>query len=158
MRSDATRLKRVLEGELDRHLRLVGELAPLPGKELDPVVVIGVVGGADHDPGIRAVGLREIRDGRGRGRTEQPHIGPGRGQPGFERGLEHVAGDAGVLADEDEAIPVVREHPPRGPAEPQHEVGGDGMAPDPAPDSVSAEKPRLHASGAAVSVRSPDRR
>ena len=152
------RLERALEGELDRDLRLVGQLSALPREELDAVVEVGVVGGADHDAGIGAVGLRQVRDGRRRGRTEQPNVGAGRGEPGFEGGLEHVAGDAGVLADEDKSVAVVREHPARGPAEPKHEVGGDGMAPDPAPDSVSAEKPRLHPCRTAVSARSPDRR
>ena len=152
------RLERALECELDRDLRFVGELAAVPGEELHPVIKVRIVRRADHDAGIGAVGLREIGDRGGRGRAEQPHVGSRRGEPRLEGRLEHVAGDAGVLADEDEPVAVVREHPARRPAEAKHEVGGDGMTSDPAPDPVGAEQPRLHPSLTAVSARSPDPR
>ncbi|OFV86903.1 MAG: hypothetical protein A3D93_06865 [Acidobacteria bacterium RIFCSPHIGHO2_12_FULL_67_30] len=45
---------------------LVGELHPVRGDELDAVVAVGVVGGADHGAGREPAGPHQARDGRRR--------------------------------------------------------------------------------------------
>ena len=74
--------------------------SPCGREELDAVVVVRIVRGGDHDAAIGAQRARQVRDGRRRHRAHQLHVDAGGDQPGFQRGLEHVVGDARVLADD----------------------------------------------------------
>ncbi len=124
---------------LDGLFQLVWQLAATAGEELDPVVVIGVVRGADHDPGRGTEGAGEIGDaGRGHG-TEQRDVHAGSHQARFERGFEHVAGDPGVLADEHLAAPPLPQDPAGRPAELEYQFGVDLSFPHPAPDTVGTK-------------------
>ena len=69
--------------------------------ELDSVVVIGVVAGGDHNAAVEIVRPSDIGHARRTGDMQQIGIGTGSGKTGTQRGLEHVARAAGVLADHD---------------------------------------------------------
>ena len=79
---------------------VVGELGAGRGKELDPVVVERVVRRADHDPRRQPQRARQVRDARCRQRAAQIDVDARGRQAGFQRRLQHVAGNARVLADE----------------------------------------------------------
>ena len=121
-----------------------GSFAPARREELDAVVVERVVRGADHDAGGQAQRARQVGDaGVGSGPDSSTST-PAAAKPGFERRLEHVAGDARVLADQHRRARAVArrvggEHAARGLAELQHEVGRDRRLADRAADAVGAE-------------------
>ena len=89
-----------LDQLLDLALDLVGELEAVRPEQLDAVVVVRVVRGRDHDAEVGAHGAREHGDRRRRHRAGQQHVHADRGEAGDQRGLDHVAGEAGVLADQ----------------------------------------------------------
>ena len=91
---------------LDLLLGVVRQLVAFGIEQLDAVVVERVVRGRDHDAEVGAQRARQHGDGRRRHRPEQKHVHADRGEARHERGLEHVAGQAGILADDD-AVPVV---------------------------------------------------
>ena len=70
-------------------------------QELDAVVVIGIVGGGDHDAAVEILGPGHIGHGGGGGDVEQVGVRAGGHQTAHQGVLEHVAGAAGVLADDD---------------------------------------------------------
>ena len=71
---------------------------------------------------------------------EQAHVGAGGDQARFERGFEHVARDARVLADDDGRLArAAGEHRAGGAAELEHELGRDRPFADAAADAVGAE-------------------
>ncbi|MCW0450404.1 hypothetical protein NB706_003238 [Xanthomonas sacchari] len=132
--------RRVQRG-LDRLLGGVVELLAVGGKELDAVVVVRVVRGADDDAGVGTESAREERHRRSRHRPEQLHVGAGRDQPGLQRRLEHVAGDARVLADHHGGMcrTVMRQHTPQRITETHHEIGGNHTLSDPATNTVGTK-------------------
>ena len=119
----------------------VGQLLALRREELDAVVVERVVRGADHHAQVQPQRARQVgHAGRGQ-RAGQQHVDAGRGEAGLQRGLEHVAGDARVLADQHRR-PRRRsrlQHAAHGMAQAQHEVGRDRRLADRAADAVGAE-------------------
>src|SRR5690606_24977098 len=72
-------------------------------------------------------------------------------QPGFQRGLEHVVRDPGVLADDHHRLApgalalLLAQGVAVGVAQAQHEVGGNRAFADPATDPVRAEVAPAHA-------------
>src|SRR5690606_4584281 len=74
-------------------------------------------------------------------RAQHLHVGAGRDQAGLQGRLEHVAGDARVLADHHRGagLPAGRQHPPQRIAEAEHEIGRNRSLTDPAADAVGAE-------------------
>ena len=107
------RERRLVEVRLDRLLELVGQLAAGAVEELDAVVVVGIVRGADDDAEVAVEALHQVGDAGRRQRPDQQHVDAGGDEAGLERGLEHVARQARVLADQDRAA-VRREHARRG--------------------------------------------
>ena len=78
-----------------------GSLKPSAAEDLDAVVLVRVVAGADHDAGVGAhATVRCATAGVGIGPAEH-HAAAHRADAGGERRLEHVAGEARVLADHD---------------------------------------------------------
>ena len=69
--------------------------------ELDAVVVIGVVAGGDHDAAVKALGPDHIGHGGGGGDVEQVGVRAGGHQAAHQAVLKHIAGPAGILADDD---------------------------------------------------------
>jgi hypothetical protein len=82
-------------------LDLVGELVAVGAEQLDAVVVVRVVRGRDHHAQIGAQRARQHGDGGCRHRAEQVDVHAHGGEAGGERALDHVAGAARVLADDD---------------------------------------------------------
>ena len=78
-----------------------GSLKPVLVEELDAVVLKGIVRGGDDHAGVGAQAAREKGDTRRRHRPDQQHVDTHRADARGERALEHVAGEARVLADDD---------------------------------------------------------
>src|SRR5689334_10209995 len=139
--------ERRIEQRLDLALDRVRELHAVGGEELDAVVVVRIVRGRDHHARREAQRAREERDRRCGHRSHQQRVDACRREPGFERGLEHVARDARVLADEDRGTRAVRrrdvcarEDLAGGVAELQDEIGRDGRLAHAAANAVGAEE------------------
>ena len=81
-------------------LDVVGELEAVGAEQLDAVVVERIVRGRDHHAEIGAHGAREHADRRRRDRAGEQDVHADRGEAGDQRGLDHVAGEPGILADE----------------------------------------------------------
>ena len=81
-------------------LDLVGELVAVGPEQLDAVVVERIVRCRDHHAEIGAHRTREHGDCRRRHRPELQHVHADRGEARDQRGLDHVAGQTGVLADD----------------------------------------------------------
>ena len=97
----------------------VAELEAVRPEQLDAVVVERIMRGRDHDAEIGAHRARQHADRRRRNRAGEQHVHADRGEAGNQRGLDHVAGEAGVLADEDAvAVIAVLEHQARRPGRP----------------------------------------
>ena len=92
--------ERLVHHALDRVLDAVGKLGARLREELDPVVVEGIVRGADHDAGGKAQRARQVRDRRRGQRPGQIDVDAGGGQPRLQRRFQQIAGDARVLADQ----------------------------------------------------------
>src|SRR5690606_15626359 len=104
-----------------------------------------VVRGTDDDAEVRAELLREHGDRGRRQRSGQQHVDAGRDEAGLERRLEHVAGHARVLADQNGA--ALRRERARGRArEPQRKIHRHWVGTDPAANTVRAEIALGHAS------------
>ena len=73
---------------------------PVAVDELDPVVMIGVVAGGDHDAAVKVVRTGDVGHAGGAGHMQQISVRPGGGEAGAEGRLIHVAGATGVLADD----------------------------------------------------------
>jgi hypothetical protein len=103
----------------------------------------------DDDAGLQAQGASEVRNGRRRHRSDQADIDTGSGKPGFERRLEHVARDPGVLADQ-HRWPVARlgmtartvarsQDPTRSMSQPHDKLGRDRRLADAPADAIGAK-------------------
>jgi hypothetical protein len=126
---------------LDRHLLLIGELVAVGSEQLDAVVGEGVVRGRDHHAQVgpqRAGHHRHARRGQ---RAELAHVHAHAGEAGDQGGLDHVAGQARVLADHHQVAALVagHEHLAGGHADPQGDLRRHGMAVGLAADAVGAE-------------------
>src|SRR5690606_8926628 len=121
------------------------------------VVVVRVVRGGDHDAAVGAHRMGQVRDRRGGHRPHQLHVDAGGDQPGLQRGLEHVVGDARVLANDHHRLApraLAARRPQRvavGVAQAQHEVGRDRTLAYPAADPVRTEVLAAHAASASSS-------
>ena len=91
---------------LDAVLQLVGQLEAPAVEDLDAVVLKGVVGRGDHHPRIAAGVHRHPGHRRGGDHAQVEHVGPGGAQPGDQRPLQQIGGDAGVLADGKPGLPA----------------------------------------------------
>ncbi len=90
-------------------------------EELDAVVLVRIVRGADHDAELAAELLRHVGDAGRRQRPDQVHVDAGSDEARLQRSLEHVAGKPRVLADERRAA-LRRQHARRGARQPQREL------------------------------------
>ena len=134
-----------LHAPLDLQLDRVGELVAVRPEQLDAVVLVRIVRGRDHDPEIAAHHARQHRDRRRRQRPQQHHVHAHGQEAGGERGLQHVAGEPRVLADDD-AMPVVAapEMRPRRQRQRQRRRRRDRLAIGLASDSIRPEQLARH--------------
>jgi len=89
-----------IERRLDFQLHAVGQLGALAGKELDAVVLVGIVRSGNDHAGRQAQRPRQVGNGRRRHGAGQHHVHAGGRQARFQRRFQHVAGNARVLADQ----------------------------------------------------------
>ena len=140
-----------VEERLDLALHGVRQLHAVRREELDAVVLERIVRGGDHHARGKPQRAREERD-RGSGhRSHEERIDARRGESRLERGLEHVARDARVLADQHRRARAMRlrdvrtrQHLARGVSQLQHEVGRDGRLAHAPANAVGAEVSPAH--------------
>ncbi len=125
---------------LDRLLEVVGELPAFAVEELDAVVVVAVVRGADDDAEVAAESLHEVGDARSRQGPDEQHVDTRGDEAGLERGFEHVSREPRVLADQHPAA-LGRKHARGRARQAQRELDGHRMRPDPTAHPVRAEVP-----------------
>ena len=81
-------------------LQIVAELKALRREDLDAVILVGIVGSRNHHARICMVEHREIRHGRRGQYTKMHRIGAAGTETGDQRTLQHIRGNAGVLAQD----------------------------------------------------------
>ena len=111
---------------LDFLLDFIGKLHAVFGEEFDAVVGIVVVGGGNHHAGREAQRAGKIGHARGGQRAGLDNIHAGSGETGHQSGFQHIAGNAGVFADEHGGFDFVvapGEHLACGISQPQYEIG-----------------------------------
>ncbi|MCY1392926.1 hypothetical protein D9M71_78100 [compost metagenome] len=111
-----------IEQFLDHQLDFIRQFGALAGKELDAIIVMGVVRCTDDDARIGMKGSGQIGNCRRGHRPQQHHIGASGGKAGLQRGFEHVARDARVLADQHLAGAQTTKGHAGGPTELEHEI------------------------------------
>ena len=85
---------------LDRVLDGVGQLVPSGGEQLDAVVRHRVVRRGDHHAEVGVERAHQVRDG-GRGQhADAERVGARSGEPGDDRGLQHLAAGPRIAADD----------------------------------------------------------
>ena len=127
---------------LDLALDLVGELVAVRAEQLDAVVLIGVVRGRDHHAEIGAQRARQHGDGRRRHRAEQHHVHADRREAGDHGVLDHVAGEARILADHHPvAVVAAPEREARGLSDLQRQIRRDHAV----RESANAVRPEIFA-------------
>ena len=135
--------ERLVQRSLDRRLGGVGQFVAISGKELDAVILIGIVRSADDNTRRQSQCTRQIRDPRRRHRTHQQYIDTGRRQPRLQRRLQHITGNAGVLADQHRwpaaARGLARQHLAGGIAQTHHKIRGNRRFAHRAAHAVGAE-------------------
>ncbi len=83
---------------------VIGELLAVLIDDLDAVVIVGVVGGRDHNAAVKILRSHNVAYGRGGGHMHQIRIGSRRRNARRNGVLKHIAGTPGVLADHDTAL------------------------------------------------------
>ena len=97
-----------VEARLDGVLHGIGQLVATRGEELDAVVGHGVVRRGDHHAEVGVERLDQVRDGRGGQHADPDRVGARRGEPGDDRGLQHLPAGPRVAADHgDRAVRTV---------------------------------------------------
>jgi hypothetical protein len=128
---------------LDRALHGVGELVATGREQLDAVVRHRVVRRGDHHAEVGTEVADQERH-RGRGQDPDAHrVGTGRGEPGDDRGLEHLAARSRITADDgDRAARAVAlgEHPGGRGGKRHGELRGEELAVGQSADAVGAEQ------------------
>ena len=132
----------LVEALLDLRFGRVVELEPVAAEELDPVVLVRVVGGRDDGGEVEAVLADQQRRRGGRQDATEQHVPARGGDAGGERRLEHRAGLARV-ADDEHARLVLAQPADDGVAEAERQVGGEHIAGG-AAHAVGAEQPASH--------------
>ncbi len=134
-------LQALVHQGLDLSLAGVGQLIAVGAEQLDPVVGEIVVRGGDHHPKVGSHGAGHHRHRRRRQRAEQPHVHAHAGEARHQRRLDHVARQAGVLADHHQvaALGIAQEQLAGGQADAQRHLGGHGVLVGLTADAVGAE-------------------
>ena len=102
----------LLDEGLDLVLQVVRQLEALAAENFDAVEGVGVVAGADHHARVRLVLHHKVGHGGGGHHAQVDDVRPHAAQARRQRRAQHVAGDAGVLAQHHQgaATPPVGEH------------------------------------------------
>ena len=92
-------LRRFLHQRFDLRLDLVGQLEAVRAEQFDAVILERIVRCRNHHADIGTNRAGQHANRRGRHWPELDHIHANAGETGGQRGLKHIAGSAGVLAD-----------------------------------------------------------
>ena len=130
---------RLIQQLLNHQFHFIWQLGALTGKELDAIIVMRIVRGTDDNAGLRLKSTGQIGHCRSWHRPQKLHIGAGSSQPSLKSRLEHIAGNARVLANQNAALAVLAESHARRPAELEHELGSDWILPDMTTNTVGSE-------------------
>ena len=103
-------VERLIHHRFDLQLDGVRKFVAVGAEQFDAVVEEGVVRGRDHHPDVGAHRPGHHGHARGRQGTEGAHVHTRRGKARNQRRLDHVAGQAGVLADDRQMAAVVSGH------------------------------------------------
>ena len=130
----------------DPLLDQVIQLVTIGAEKLDAVVGVRIVRGGDDDAGIRPQTAGDVSHPRRGQRADEQHV-HAHGKDARGNGvLQHVAGEAGVLADDDFVFAAaaglrfqVLENVGGGPAQPERGLGGDGFDVGGAADTVGSK-------------------
>ena len=126
---------------LDRGLDRVGELEAVGTEQLDAIVLVGIVRRRDHHAHVGAHGAGEKSNGRRRQRPQQQHVHANRQEARRQRLLDHIAGEARVLAHHDAmAMAAAAEDLARRHADAHGDIGGHGLRIGAAPHAIGAEE------------------
>ena len=127
---------------LDLEFEVIRQLEAVRAEDLEPVVLERIVRRGQHDARHAVHGAGEVRDRGGGHGADQQHRRPLRHQPAGERRLQHVPGEARILADDDLAAPAagMAQRPRDGPARLQRHFRRDGPLVGPAADPVCSEE------------------
>src|SRR5690606_2786219 len=135
---------RLINLALDFQLDIVRQLGAFAGEKLDAVVLVGIVRGADDNAGLGVECAGQVGDGGSGHRAEQRYIRARRNEAGLQRRLEHIAGNARVLADDDLAATGAGKHLAGRPAQLEYEFGIDRPLADRAAHAIGAEITSAH--------------
>ena len=125
---------------LDRGLVGIGKLEAVRAEQLDAVILIGVVAGRNHHADVGAQLAGKQGDGRGGHGTQQDHVHADAGEPGDQSVFEHIAREAGILADHDPVfVAATQEARARGLADFHRDCGGHHPGVGAAADPVGTE-------------------
>ena len=91
----------VVDVSLDLVFHLIRQLVAAARKDLDAVELHRVVGGRNDHTGVRVVLAHQIGHGGGGQHAQTLHVRTHAAQTGGQGSFQHVAGLAGVLADQD---------------------------------------------------------
>ena len=110
-------------------------------EDLDAVIAVHVMRGADNDTGGGVKSAGEISDAWGRHHAEQMCIHTCRRKPGGDSVFQHIAGNTGVLADNDlvASEAVIAQHLADSPAEMHDEIRRHRGHPDLTAHAIRAE-------------------
>ena len=124
---------------------VVRQLVAIRPEQLDAVVVIGVMRSRNHQAEVGAHRARQHCHRRGRHRAEQQHIHADRREARDQSGLDHIAGQTGILADHHPvAVLAALKHQARGLTDLERELGRDHAIGAPA-NAIGAEISTCHA-------------
>ena len=101
----------------------------------------------NDDARFKPKGAGEVGHCRRRNRTAEDDVGPCSGEARLKRGFEHVARNAGVLANKNGGAArraMALQHPARSLAELHHEVGRDGELPNLASNTIRTKITPIH--------------
>ena len=134
-------VKALVHHGLDLQLDFVRQLIAVGPEQLDAVVRIVVVRGRDHDAQVGAHRPGHHGHARRRHGTEGAHVHADRGKAGDQGRFDHIAGQAGILADDHQMAAVVVRHEQlaRRQADAQRHLGGHRMGVGAAPNAVGSE-------------------
>ena len=74
--------------------------------ELQAIILERVVAGGDHNAAVKLIHLSDVGHAGGGGHVHQVNVAAGSGDTGRQSALEHIAGTAGILADDDLGLVV----------------------------------------------------
>ena len=94
------RVGRFPDGGLELLLGGFGELVAAGPEELEAVVLVGIVGGGDHDAAVEIERADEIGESGRRHDAAEERLCAGGAEAGHGRRLEEVAREAGIAPDE----------------------------------------------------------